>query len=370
PRRMLLQAVDADDGALIAAENHAIGVVGRDPELVVIVAARRSLERLAERLAAVARTVDAGVRDVDEIGVLRIGDDLAEVPAASPDALIARRLRPRRAAVVGAEEAALLRVDDRVHAAGPRGGDRQPDAAASLDRNPRVDLLPVVAAVGRLEDPAAGTVGGRVHAPRRTPRVPERRVDRARVRRIDREIDRADVVALEEHFLPRRAAVLRTEDAAIRIRAVRVAERCDVDEVRVARVNEDARDVLRVVESDVPPRLAGIGRLVHSVAVRDLRPHVGLARADVHGVGLRRRDRHRADRRDRLAVEDRLPRAAGVDRLPDAAADRAEVEDVDLPRHAGDAVDAAAAERADEAPAKARVQALVDPARLRRELRP
>src|SRR5439155_15841815 len=61
PRRMIREAVDADDGALIAAEDHAIPIVGRNPQLVVVVAARRALERLAEGPPAVARAVDAGI---------------------------------------------------------------------------------------------------------------------------------------------------------------------------------------------------------------------------------------------------------------------------------------------------------------------
>src|SRR5262249_12545617 len=60
PGRMFGQAVDADYRALVAAENHPITVVRVDPELVIVVAARRSLERLAERAAAVARAIDAG----------------------------------------------------------------------------------------------------------------------------------------------------------------------------------------------------------------------------------------------------------------------------------------------------------------------
>src|SRR5436309_12310102 len=64
PRWMVREAVDADHGALIAAENHAVRIVRRNPELMVIVAAGRSLERLAEGAAAVARSIDAGARHV------------------------------------------------------------------------------------------------------------------------------------------------------------------------------------------------------------------------------------------------------------------------------------------------------------------
>ena len=40
----------------------------------------------------------------------------------------------------------------------------------------------------------------------------------------------------------------------------------DVDNVRIGQVDHDARDVVRVVESHIRPRLAGIYRLVDAVA--------------------------------------------------------------------------------------------------------
>ena len=70
----------------------------------------------------------------------------------------------------------------------------------------------------------------------------------------------------------------------------------------------------------------------------------------------RRRDRDRADRCDRLRVENRGPRASGIRRLPDAAADGSEVENGRLSRHAGDRVDAPAAERPDVAPLETGVE--------------
>src|SRR5438874_5814830 len=186
--------VDADDRALIAAEDHAVPVAGIDPQLVIVVAAWRSLERLAGGFPAVARAIDAGVRDVDEIGIFRIDDDLAEVPAAAPDALVARGFGPRRAGIVGPEQAAVLCVDDRIdaRATGRRDGDA--DAADGVGRQPARQLLPVRAAVGRLVHAAARPVGRRVDAPRRTTRVPQRGVDGLRLAGIAGVIVHADVV--------------------------------------------------------------------------------------------------------------------------------------------------------------------------------
>ena len=88
PRRMLFQTIDADDGSLISAEDHAVPVVRMNPQLVIVVAAGRALERLTKGAAAIARAIDPRVRYVHEIRVLRIDDHLAEVPAASPDSAV------------------------------------------------------------------------------------------------------------------------------------------------------------------------------------------------------------------------------------------------------------------------------------------
>ena len=67
-------------------------------------------------------------------------------------------------------------------------------------------------------------------------------------------------------------------------------------------------------------------------------------------AGTRRRDGDGADRRDGLAIEHRLPGAARVGGLPHAAADRAVEEGVGLAGHSAHGIDAAAAERPDQAP--------------------
>src|SRR5262249_6097983 len=153
--------------------------------------------------------------------------DFAEVPAASPDAGVARHLREGRAGIVGSKQAAFLRIDDGVDAAAIRGRDCDADAPDAVSGKAGGELLPVRSPGRRLVEPAARPVRRRVDAPRRTTGVPERGVDRLRARRIEIEIDGADVVALEEHLLPRGAAVARAVHAAIRVGAVDMAERRD-----------------------------------------------------------------------------------------------------------------------------------------------
>ena len=122
-----------------------------------------------------------------------------------------------------------------------------------------------------------------------------------------------------EHLLERRAAVGRAIDAALLVRTVGMTEGRDEQPVGILRVDGDVRDLLRVAQTEVRPRPAGVGRLVDAVAGREVGTMEAFPAADVDDVGVGRRDGDGADRPGRLVVEDRLPDAAGVGRLPDAA---------------------------------------------------
>ena len=54
---------------------------------------------------------------------------------------------------------------------------------------------------------------------------------------------------------------------------------CDEDHLRVARIDDDAPDLLRSLQPEIPPRPAGIVTAVHAVAVPDAALVVGFARA-------------------------------------------------------------------------------------------
>ena len=113
---------------------------------------------------------------------------------------------------------------------------------------------------------------------------------------------------------------------------------------------EDAADAAGFVEAHVRPGLPGVDRLVDAVAdhvaVAD-RP--GFAGAGPDHVGIGRRHRERADRRDRHAVGDRRPADAAVGGLPDAARRGAGVVDRRIAGHAGDRRDAVADDGTEEA---------------------
>src|SRR5580698_5690289 len=128
-----------------------------------------------------------------------------------------------------------------------------------------------------------------------------------------------------------------------------MTERADVHDVGIMRINDNAADLARVLQSDVCPGFAGVGRFVDAVAGAESGANVRLTGANVENVGIGWRDFDGANRRDGLAIENRSPSDAGIDRLPDSAIDSAEVEG-DAIAGAGDCGHASTAIRTDEPP--------------------
>ena len=109
-----------------------------------------------------------------------------------------------------------------------------------------------------------------------------------------------------------------------------MSERGDEKPMGVARVDVDHRDHLRVAKAEVRPRPAGVGRLVHAVADREVGPNDAGSRTDVDDVRVGRRDSDGPNRSGRLVVEDWLPRRPVVGGAPDAAVVEADIEHVRL----------------------------------------
>ncbi len=357
-RRPRLPAVEAHARAAVVGLDHPPRVLRIDPE-VVVVAVRRG--ELAERLAAVGRFPQRVVRDPDRVHVLRIREHVHVVPGTSAQPRVFADALPRRARVVRAEQRAVVGFHHRVHAPAVRGRHDDADAPEHAARQTGVagDVGPRVAAVGGLPQPGVGTAAR--HAPRRAPRLPDGREHHARVVGIEREVDRARVLALEQHVRPGGAAVARAEHAALAARAPGVPERRHVDEVRVARMHAHAPDVPRVAQSDVRPRRAAVRRAIDAVAVRHVPADARFAGAGVHDVAVGRGDVDRADRGGlEEAVGDVLPVGAAIRRLPHAAGAGAEIERHRVGRMAGDGHGAAAAEGTDGTPGERLEQCWVD----------
>ena len=102
-----LAAVEADRGSLVRPENHARGICGIDPDLVIIVAARRAAHD-RNCLPAIFRAVQSDIRHVDDIGVLRIDGDAAEIPGALGKPRIGIGQHPVVPAIVGTIESGTI----------------------------------------------------------------------------------------------------------------------------------------------------------------------------------------------------------------------------------------------------------------------
>ena len=133
-----------------------------------------------------------------------------------------------------------------------------------------------------------------------------------------------------------------------------VAQRADVGDVGVQRIDDDARDVMRVCEAQIAPRLAAIERLVHAVAEADAVARVGLARAHPDDVRIMRIDRDVADGDGGLVIENRSPGGAAVGGLEQAARGGGDVDQRRIAGNAFESRDAAAhGSRTDVSPLQA-----------------
>ena len=307
-RRPARAAIHRHDGAAVVAQDHPRGVVRIDPEIVVIAVSR--VDEVVGR-AAVGRLRQREVQDVDGVRVARVRDHAIEVERTLPEIAIRVDQPPRCAGVVRSIQAARLGFDDGIEAPRVGAGHADADLADRPVRQARRvrDLAPGVAAIGGLEE--SGTRSAARELPRNPGDLPERRVDRVGVLRIDRQIDCAGPGVAKEHARPAAAAIARTIDASRLGGLRRIAERRRVNDVGIGGMDAQARDGQGVGQSDVFPVLPRVARFVDTVALHDVAAQLRLTHADVDDVGIGGRHRDRADRgAGNLSVGDRRPRRA------------------------------------------------------------
>src|SRR6185295_7224575 len=133
PRAPRLSAVDGDDRALIARNQNYPGVVGIDPDGVIIIAAGRSAKSCPV-LTRVSRTPGDYVRAVNNVGALRISLDLGEVASSPPRPRVVAHFAPTFSGVVRAVDSAGLRrsVNRRVHSVRIARRDTKADSPQAL----------------------------------------------------------------------------------------------------------------------------------------------------------------------------------------------------------------------------------------------
>ncbi len=252
--------------AAVAADQQVVGVVGVDPQGVVV-DVLLLLPDPVEGLAAVEGDLEEGVHAVDPVDVVGVGEDLVVVLRAAGD--VVRHLRPALAAIRGAEEPALvaLRLDHRVEDVGVGGRDVHADLAHVDLGQALGELAPGGAGVGGLVDRrlrAAVDQGPDVAAA-----LVGRRVEHVGVARVHVDLVDAGVVRDVEHAFPGGAAVGGLVDAAVSTRVPQRALRRHVDDVGIPWVDHDHADVLALAETDV---LTSSGRRRGSCRPRRRRP--------------------------------------------------------------------------------------------------
>ena len=154
-------AAGADLDPAVMAGDHPAGVGRVDPDVVVVavVEARHALEGLA----AVDAPEHRDIRAPDDVGVMRVHDDRRIVPGALAQQPVARRQRPRPAAVIRPEQSPLVGLDDRVNPPPIRRRHGHTDLAPGSRRQAMaVDRLPGRAAIPRDVQPAARPAAGQL----------------------------------------------------------------------------------------------------------------------------------------------------------------------------------------------------------------
>ena len=222
---------------------------------------------------------------------------------------------------------------------------RNSDADAAQKRRERVDLCPGLAFVGGPVE--GGSVRALRLSPAKSAALPlRRRKDHVRVVKSVLNIPRAIGVFRLENVRPRFAAVSRAIDAGTVMFSVALS-RTDHD-IWVLRIDDDLVYLGRFLEADMHPRLAGIVRSVHTVA---LRAPYRIAGADIDNVRIGRRDLHRADAVNiGELVKNREPGNACISRFPNTARRSPQVENAGLADGTGYGRDAPPVKRADVTP--------------------
>src|SRR5262249_11311246 len=137
--------------------------------------------------------------------------------------------RPGVTAVVGAKEPAFIGFNQRPDAVAAVGHSHANATQSSVRQSVAGEMLPRGAAIGGAIQPASPA--GAIHAPGRAPRLPQRSKNNVWIVGVEREIDSAGVFVFEENLGPVLAAISGAIDAALRVRAERMAQRSHINDV-------------------------------------------------------------------------------------------------------------------------------------------
>src|SRR5664279_2536748 len=281
-----LAVVETDGCALIGANYHARSVLGIDPELVVVVAARRAAHD-GDGLAGILRAIERDIRNVDHVGIAGVDGYPVEIPSPAGEASIVVGERPRVAAIVRAIEAGLLAcIQQGIHTLAVRSYSNTDPSPISIRQSMAGQLCPGGSAVARAIQSSARPLQRGIGAPRRTVRVPRAGKQNIRSTCRDGEVGDANGGPFVEHVSPGVSAVDRLVNPALVVGAIGVPQHSDVDSVRVVRIDDDATDLAGIMQADIFPGRAAVQRLVYSVARGEIGAYVRLAGARIHDIRI------------------------------------------------------------------------------------
>ena len=263
------------------------------------------------------------------LGPMRVGPYGILQPVA--DAALLVDEREGFTSVVRAEQAALFGFDQRIHAIGVRGSHSDADLPPAPLRQTFGQLLPGVSPVAR--DPQRASRPAARHRPGRPARLPEAGEHDVGIRGVDRDVGGAGVRVNRHDLRPGLAAVLRAIDAALGIRAERLAEHRREGDIRIPRIDGHRPD-LAFLSEHVRPRRAAVSGLEDADSWLDVASDIRFARSDIHDRWIGRRDHERSDRSHCLIVEHRLEPYAAVGRLEDPPGGGGEPVNAGRPRNA------------------------------------
>jgi hypothetical protein len=273
----------------------------------------------AEVLAAVVGDLHANIDDVDAVEGVRACFQLLIVVRARSAGDGIRAFLPACTTVGRTPGAAfaVVELDHRIDHIGILGRDRETDFAEVAFGQSTAELGPGFAAIGGLVDSRLGTtVDDRSHGP---VVLPGRGVENFRITGVHDHVGDAGPLAVGKDVFPGLAAVGRLEKPALATGRPQRALRCRVYRIRVGRIDDDLRDVLRFPEAHVLPAAAAVEAAVNTVSKADVAAADVLAGAHPDDLRVGRIENYTTDGVRLFSIKDRLPRRSRIDCLPDTA---------------------------------------------------
>src|SRR5258708_8043573 len=201
-------AVARHHRALVASKNHPLRLIRINPQLMIIIATRRSLDH-RKGLPAIARTVQPCVRHIHRVRVFRVHAYFAKIPAAPPDPLVFRNTPPILASVVLPVQSASLCICNQINPPWITRRKRNPQPPQPFARQSMpAQLLPMLPAVFRTIQSCPRPFRRRVNIPRRPPRLPQRSKNRLWISPFKFKVDTARLFVIEQHPVPLLPAIL------------------------------------------------------------------------------------------------------------------------------------------------------------------